>query len=96
MRKRLGQFRRWLAEKIEYWYRFTPVFFINSIYSVLGVLFVLGLVLLMLACEPQTDQKIKDSERVRNDVFRVRCVTAGGTPAGSICLKDGKTLPIFP
>lgn len=96
MRRRFDQFRRWLAERIEIWYRFSPKFFINTIYGVLGFLFIGFMLLLLAACEPQRDQKIEQSERVRYDQFRIRCVSAGGVPTGQICLKNGKTLPIFP
>lgn len=88
--------RRYVAGRIEYWTRFTPRALTNSILGVLGFLFLLFTVLLLFACTPQKDQKIQDSERVRYDQFRIRCVSAGGTPTGTICLKNGNVLPIFP
>lgn len=66
----------------------------------LAVLFLATTLLLLAACEPedrkQRDSRLEQSERVRYDQFRIRCVAAGGVPTGNICIKGGKTLPIFP
>lgn len=94
----MRKLRRLIATHIEAAakHRTFPHWFLGG----LALLFLLATVLLLAACDPedrkQRDQRIEQSERVRYDQFRIRCVGAGGVPTGQICIKGGKTLPIFP